>query len=275
MYEMITKLKDAKRIVVKVGTSTLTHETGLVNLRRFEELVNVLSDLQNSGREIVLVSSGAMAVGRGKLGITEKPAELSANQATAAIGQGELMHLYDTMFSRHHHTVAQILLTRDVVDEPERLKLVKNTFQQLLEWNCIPIVNENDTVSVEEIQFGDNDSLSAIVANIVQADALIILTDIDGLYDCDPRENENAKLISCVPEITKEILECASGAGSTRGTGGMITKVSAAQVATAGGIDVCIMNGSSPTLLYDALEGSPIGTYFAAEGDCYVDESTH
>lgn len=255
-------MQNAKRIIVKVGTSTLTHSTGLVNLRRFESLVRVLSDIKNSGKEIVLVSSGAMAVGRGKLDIKEKPADMPTKQATAAVGQGELMHLYDTLFTNRHHTVAQILLTKDVVDDTERLDNVTNTFNRLLELDCIPIVNENDTVSTEEIEFGDNDNLSAVVADLCGADSLIILTDIDGLYDCDPRTNESAKLIPLVGEITEEIESCASGAGTSRGTGGMATKIQAAKIATAAGVHVYIMNGSNPEDLYRLMDGEQIGTHF-------------
>lgn len=254
--------KNAKRIVVKVGTSTLTHNTGLVNFRRFESLVKVLSDLINSGREVVLVSSGAMAVGRGKLNIKTKPKDMPTNQATAAVGQGELMHLYDTLFSQYHHNVAQVLLTKDVIDEPHRLELVTNTFNRLLELGCIPIVNENDTVSVEEIEFGDNDNLSAVVSNIIKADMLVILTDIDGLYDCDPRQNENAKLITSVPIVNDEILATAGGAGSSRGTGGMATKLQAAKIATAKGAHVFIINGSNPENLYRIIDGEKCGTHF-------------
>lgn len=254
--------QEAKRIVVKVGTSSLTHETGLVNIRRIEALVKVLADLKNAGKEIVLVSSGAMAIGRGKLGMREKPDDMPTKQATAAIGQGELMHLYDTMFSQYYHVVAQVLLTKDIIDDPKRCSLVQDTFCRLLELGCLPIVNENDTVSVEEIEFGDNDTLSALVAKICHADALVILSDIDGLYDCDPREHADAKLISVVPEITKEIKDFAEGAGSARGTGGMITKIEAAEIVTQHGIPMAIINGDDPTHLYDLLDGYAIGTRF-------------
>lgn len=257
-------ISQAKRLVIKVGTSTLTHETGHVNIRRFESFVKVLADLKNSGKEIILVSSGAMAVGRSKLGMLERPSDMPTKQATAAIGQGELMHLYDTEFSRYHHIAAQILLTKDVVDERLRREHVVNTFRRLLDLNCIPIVNENDTVSVEEIEFGDNDSLSATVAILCQADVLIILSDIDGLFDADPHHCPNAKRIPFVQTISQELLQMASGSGSNRGTGGMITKLHAAQKACEQGIPTVVMNGGEPENLYRLMENQSIGTYFHA-----------
>lgn len=214
----------ARRVVVKVGSSTLTHESGLLNIRRVEQLVKVLADIENSGRQVVLVSSGAMAVGVGKLGLHEKPADMPGKQAVAAIGQCELMYIYDKHFSEYNHVTSQVLLTRDVVDDPMRKRNVQNTFERLLGLGTIPIVNENDTVCTEEIEhaatFGDNDTLSATVAELAGADLLVILSDIDGLYDGDPRENPGAKLLHEVDEITPEIEACAAGAGSARGTGG-------------------------------------------------------
>lgn len=254
----------ARRVVVKVGSSTLTHESGLLNIRRVEQLVKVLADIKNSGRQVVLVSSGAQAVGVGKLGLHEKPADMPGKQAVAAIGQCELMYIYDKQFSEFNHVTSQILLTRDVVDDAARKRNAENTIRRLLELGTVPIVNENDSVSTEEIEFGDNDTLSAMVAVLAGADLLVILSDIDGLYDGNPRENPGAKLLHEVVEITPEIEACAAGAGSARGTGGMITKIHAAQLATAAGIDMVIMNGAQPKKLYDLFENAEIGTYFPA-----------
>ncbi|WP_308754437.1 glutamate 5-kinase [uncultured Anaerotruncus sp.] len=252
----------ASRVVVKVGSSTLTHESGLLNIRRVEQLVKVLADIKNSGRQVVLVSSGAQAVGVGKLGLHEKPADMPGKQAVAAIGQCELMYIYDKQFSEFNHVTSQILLTRDVVDDAARKRNAENTIRRLLELGTVPIVNENDSVSTEEIEFGDNDTLSAMVAVLAGADLLVILSDIDGLYDGNPRENPGAKLLHEVVEITPEIEACAAGAGSARGTGGMITKIHAAQLATAAGVDMVIMNGAQPKKLYDLFENAEIGTYF-------------
>lgn len=258
-------LNKAKRIVIKVGSSTLTHESGLLNIRRVEELVKVLADIQNSGRQIILVSSGAMAVGVGKLGLSGKPKDMPGKQAVAAVGQCELMYTYDKLFSEYHYVTSQILLTRDVVDEPTRKQNVCNAFTKLMEMGTIPIVNENDSVSTEEIEFGDNDTLSAIVSVLTDADLLIVLSDIDGLYEDDPHKNPDARLISEVKKITPEIEAAASGAGSNRGTGGMITKIHAAQLAAKYGVDMVIMNGANPRKLYSLLENEAIGTYFYAD----------
>lgn len=254
----------SRRVVVKVGSSTLTHESGLLNIRRVEQLVKVLADIKNSGRQIVLVSSGAQAVGVGKLGLHEKPADMPGKQAVAAIGQCELMYIYDKHFSEFNHVTSQILLTRDVVDDEARKRNAENTIRRLLEMGTVPIVNENDSVSTEEIEFGDNDTLSAMVAVLAGADLLVILSDIDGLYDCNPRTNPDAKLLHEVGQITPEIEAYAAGAGSARGTGGMITKIHAAQLATAEGVDMVIMNGAQPKKLYDLFENADIGTYFPA-----------
>lgn len=258
---MIEKVSDACRIVVKVGTSTLAHKTGLMNIQRVEKLVKVLSDLQNSGREIILVSSGAIGVGVGKMGLKQRPTDTPAKQACAAIGQCELMYCYDKYFSEYNHTVAQVLMTRDIVDSPERKENVMNTFRNLLEMGVIPVVNENDTVAVEEIEFGDNDTLSAIVGSLTGADLLIILTDIDGVYDQNPRENPEAKLLPRIPAITDEIRSLAGGNGTGLGTGGMVTKISAAQIGLEAGFPTVIMNGSRPEMLYDLLDGKEVGTY--------------
>lgn len=256
---------DRKRIVVKVGTSTLTYENGKINLRRMEQLCKVLCDLQNSGREIILVSSGAIGVGVGKLGLPERPTETRKKQALAAVGQCELMFMYDKIFGEYNNTVAQVLLTRRVIEDDHLRVNATNTFETLIEMGIIPIVNENDTVTVDELEganFGDNDMLSSIVASVINADMLVILTDIDGLYDSNPKENPNAALLNHVPKITDEIRRMAGGAGSSRGTGGMATKITAAEFATSSGIECCVMNGNKPEKLYDLLDGKEVGTLF-------------
>lgn len=258
-------ISDVKRVVIKVGSSTLTHESGMLNIRRVERLVKVLADIKNSGKQVVLVSSGAMAVGVGRLGLTKKPSDMPGKQAVAAVGQCELMYLYDKLFSKYNHVTSQILLTRDVVDDAVRKQNVQNTFCRLLDMGTVPIVNENDSVSTEEIEFGDNDTLSAIVSVISGAELLVILSDIDGLYDDNPRTNPTANLISRVDDITPEIEAFAAGAGSARGTGGMITKIHAAQLAAKHGVDMVIMNGSDPYKIYDLFEGVQVGTYFPAK----------
>lgn len=258
-------MKDCKRIVIKVGTNTLTHPTGLLNLRLAEKLVKILSDIKNSGKEIVLVSSGAIGVGAGKLNLKKRPTELSEKQACAAIGQCELMYFYDKLFSAYHHTVAQVLLTRDAVEVESRYRYIKNTFETLLAMGTVPIVNENDTVAVDEIVFGDNDTLSAIVAKTIDADLLIILSDIDGLYDDNPKVNPNAKRIPVVHAITPEIEAAANGKGSEFSTGGMATKLHAAKIAMEAGCDMMIANGADPKVLYDIFDGREIGTLFTAE----------
>lgn len=260
-------LKDSKRIVVKVGTSTLTYENGSVNLMRIEKLSRVISDICNMGKEVVLVSSGAIGVG--KLRLEKKPETIREKQAVAAVGQCALMHIYNKFFGEYSHVVAQVLLTRDVLENERMKNNVCNTFDTLLEKGIIPIVNENDAISIDEIQnilnFGDNDNLSAIVSTLVNADTLIILSDIDGFYDSDPRTNEDSKMLKEVYEITPEIEECAGGAGSNRGTGGMVTKLSAAKVATSNGIDMILANGENPEILIDILNGEDIGTMFVAK----------
>ncbi|MDR2908899.1 MAG: glutamate 5-kinase [Oscillospiraceae bacterium] len=259
----------AGRIVIKVGTSTLTYESGHINIRRFEKLVKVLSDLANSGREIILVSSGAMGVGMGKLGIKARPLETPARQAIAAVGQLELMHQYDQAFLRFNRNTAQVLLTRDVVERPALRENATNTLCELLSLGVVPIVNENDTVATDELEgenFGDNDTLSAIVATLVEADILILLSDIDGLYTQNPHDNPDAKLIPLVESVDGFIEQMASGSHSNRGTGGMATKIHAAKTAAAAGIDMAIINGSDPALLYDLLEGKQVGTIFIGSG---------
>lgn len=256
--------ENARRVVVKVGTSTLTYATGGMNLRKIEELVKVLSGLKNSGRQVVLVSSGAISAGMGSLGFQQRPADIASKQAAASVGQCALMYLYDKFFSEYGHIVSQVLLTTDAVEQEERRQNVHNTFERLLELGVVPIVNENDTVAVDEIKFGDNDNLSAIVAKLVGADALVIISDIDGLYTGNPREDPDATLIPVVTEITDQLMAVAGGTGSSRGTGGMVTKLLAAKTATDAGVDMVILNGKAPARLYDLFEGKPVGTHFVA-----------
>ncbi len=261
-------LNKAKRIVVKVGTSTLTYENGRINFTRIDKLVRVLSDLANQEKEVVLVTSGAIGVGVSKLKLQSKPKTVREKQAVAAVGQLELMHIYDKFFSEYGHVVGQILLTRDIVENHEGREHVINTFETLIEKGIIPIVNENDSVAVDEIEsgvnrvFGDNDTLSAMVGELVNADLLIILSDIDGFYDCDPRKNNCSKLISVIKEITPEIEQCAGGVGSARGTGGMVTKLTAAKIATCAGIDMVIANGGDPNVILQIIDGEDIGSVF-------------
>jgi len=261
-------LKQAKRIVVKVGTSTITYENGKLNLTRMDKLARVLSDLLNQDKEVVLVTSGAIGVGVGKLKMKQKPSTVREKQAAAAVGQCELMHIYSKLFSEYSHTVGQILLTRDVVEEEHTRQNVINTFETLIENGVVPIVNENDSVSIDEIEygekrvFGDNDTLSAIVAILVKADLLIILSDIDGFYDGDPHKDSGAHKISIVRDITPEIEQCAGGAGTRRGTGGMITKLAAAKLANGHGIDMVLANGDEPENILAIIEGKETGTLF-------------
>lgn len=250
------------RIVIKVGTSTLAHSTGNLNIRRVEQLCKVLSDLKNAGHEIVLVSSGAIGMGIGKLGLRERPADMPTKQAAAAVGQCELMYTYDKLFSEYHHTVGQILLTGSDIQDPQRQKNFHNTLFRLLELGALPIINENDTVATEEIVIGDNDTLAAVVAQSVSADLLILLSDIEGLYTADPKTDPAATLIHTVPEITEDILRLAGASGSSLGTGGMATKLRAAQTVTAVGIDMVIANGAKPEILYRIADGEAIGTRF-------------
>ena len=252
------------RIVIKVGTSTLTYGTGRLNIRRTEELCKVLSDLKNSGHEVILVSSGALAMGVGKLSLKEKPKDIPTKQAVAAVGQCELMYFYDKLFEEYHHTVAQILLTNDDFLHQDRHQNFTNTMTRLLELGVLPIINENDTISTSEISVGDNNTLSALVAKSVGADLLVLLSDIDGLYTADPRQDKNAKLVSVVKEINDDIEKSAGGIGSSLGTGGMKTKISAGKICTGAGADMVIMNGSEPTKLFDLLEGKEVGTRFLA-----------
>lgn len=252
---------EKKRIVVKVGTSTLTHKTGKTNIARISDLVNVLADLHNMGHEIILVSSGDIAIGTSRLGLKRKPDTIMGKQAAAAVGQGELMFLYDKFFGEYDVVVSQLLFTYDALENPDNKEHLTNTFNQLLEYGSIPVVNENDSVSIEELLNGDNDCLSATVAELIGADMLILLTDTDGLYDGNPSENPEARLIDIVEEITEEIEAFAGGAGK-RGTGGFMTKVKAAKIATSAGIPVVVMNGADPKKIYDVLNGENVGTKF-------------
>lgn len=255
-------ISTATRIVLKVGTSTLTFDNGKPNFSKIEGLIRLLSSLKNSGKEIVLVTSGAVSVGVSRMGLTERPRDIKGKQAAAAVGQCELMAIYAKFFGEYHQVVAQVLLTRDVVENDERKENVVNTFHKLLEMGVIPIVNENDTVSIEELVFGDNDKLSAIVATLIDADALIIITDIDGLYDKNPKEYLDATLIPYVTEITPEMLNAAGGSGTSRGTGGMITKLEAAMIATENGIETAIISGENIENINSLLNGKTVGTIF-------------
>lgn len=262
---MRQKLQDAKRIVIKIGTSSLTHENGKVNLQRMENIARVLTDLQNQGKEIVLVTSGAVGAGMQRLGLNSKPQELEMKQATAAVGQSVLMQMYQKFFGEYNQTVAQILLTKDVVNDSIKNVNAKNTFCTLIKLGVIPIVNENDSISTAEIEgfrFGDNDTLSATVAALIEADLLIMLTDRDGLYTANPAEDPNAKLIKVVEGIDDEIT-CSAGDTSTKqGTGGMATKIMAAEITTCAGIDTVIANGNDMHNIYSVVQGEDIGTWF-------------
>ena len=256
------------RIVVKVGTSTLAHPTGRLNIQRMEKLCKVLSDLKNMGHEIILVSSGAIAMGFGKLNLSERPKDVPTKQASAAVGQCELMYIYDKLFTEYNHTVAQLLITApDIEEGGVRKQNFHNTLARLLELGALPVINENDTISTEEVGIGDNDTLSAIVAVTIQADLLILLSDIDGLFDGDPRKNPDAKLIDTVEKIDEHIISLGGGSGSNLGTGGMATKLRAAQMATAAGCEMVIANGQSPEVLYDVAAGKRVGTRFLAKRD--------
>ncbi len=267
MEHIYDDIKKAKRIVIKVGTSTLTYDTGKMNIKRIDLLSRVISDLHNQGKEVILVSSGAIGIAVGKLGLLEKPKEIAKKQAIAAVGQCELMYLYDKMFSEYNNTVAQILLTKDDIVIPKRKKNIQNTFHTLLDMGIIPIVNENDTISADEIVIGDNDILSAVVAELVDADLLVLFSDIDGLYDHDPHTFRDAKLIPMVFDVSS-VRPIAGGAGTKRGTGGMVTKLNAADVATEANIHMIITNGNDVFKLYDILEGKPTGTLFVSKKFC-------
>lgn len=254
------------KMVVKVGTSTLAHSTGRLNIRRIEALCKTLSDLKNAGNEIILVSSGAIGMGAGKLGLSERPRDIPGKQAAASVGQCELMYTYDKLFSEYNHNVAQILITAADIENPERKENFHNTIERLLGLSVLPIINENDTVATDEIAIGDNDTLSAVVSASIKAELLVLLTDIDGLYDKNPKEDSSARLIEEVSEITDEIRALARPSASALGTGGMITKISAAEIATAAGCNMVIANGKNPEILYDITEGKRVGTFFEGRG---------
>ena len=262
---MRKKLQDAKRIVIKIGTSSLTHESGKVNLQQMENIARVLTDLQNKGKEIILVTSGAVGAGMVRLGLRSKPQELEMKQATAAVGQTVLMQMYQKFFGEYNQTVAQILLTKDIVNDSIKNVNAKNTFCTLIDLGVIPIVNENDSISTAEIEgfrFGDNDTLSATVAVLVEADLLIMLTDIDGLYTANPADDPAAKLIHVVEGIDDTITCSAGDTSTTQGTGGMATKILAAEITTCAGIDTVIANGCDMHNIYTVIEGEDIGTWF-------------
>ena len=252
------------RLVIKIGTSTLAHGTGHLNIRRVEELCKIISDIKNAGNEVIVVSSGAIGMGVGKLGLLSRPNDIPTKQAAAAVGQCELMYTYDKLFSEYNHTVAQLLITGDDIKNEGRHQNFSNTLNRLLEMGAIPIINENDTVATEEIVIGDNDTLAAIVAESVQADLLILLSDIRGLYTADPHKDETAELIHHVREVSDELYALA-GAGGKQGTGGMVTKLDAARICLACGCDMIITNGSEPTRLYDIMDGKDVGTRFIAK----------
>ena len=253
------------RIVIKIGTSTLAYETGLLNIRRVEDLCRVISDLKNAGHEIILISSGAIGMGVGKLGLKDRPVDIPGKQAAAAVGQCELMYTYDKLFGEYNHTVAQILLTKEDIEHKQRCENFRNTLFRLLELGALPIMNENDTVATDEIVIGDNDTLAAIVAANLEADLLILLSDIDGLYTCDPHKHPDASLLPVVEQLTPEILSLGEGKGSSLGTGGMKTKLHAAEIAMDAGIDMVIANGSRPEVLYRITQGDAIGTRFVGK----------
>lgn len=260
--DYLSKIKNAQRIVVKVGTSTLTHHTGKLNINRMEQLVRQLVDLQNQNKEVVLVTSGAVGAGMGRIGVSERPTSIVERQALAAIGQGLLMQVYEKLFSEYGQIVAQVLLTRSDVSDRKRYLNARNTILTLMKYRVIPIINENDTVATEELKIGENDALSAMVTGLIDGDLLILLSDIDGLYTEDPKKNSQATLIPCVTEINQEIREMAGGAGSAFGTGGMITKIAAAQMANSAGASMVLMNGSRPAEIQNIFAGNPVGTVF-------------
>ena len=253
------------RIVIKIGTSTLAHPTGHLNIRRVEELCKIISDIKNSGHEVIVVSSGAIGMGVGKLGLRSRPTDIPTKQAAAAVGQCELMYTYDKLFSEYNHTVAQLLITGDDVKCDKRHENFSNTLNRLLELGALPIINENDTVSTDEIVIGDNDTLAAIVAVNTGAELLVLLSDLEGLYTADPHKDRTAVLIPTVADLTPEIRALGEGAGSALGTGGMATKLRAAGLCTERGCDMVIASGEDPEILYDILDGKQVGTRFLAK----------
>lgn len=264
MNERTEYIKNVKRIVVKVGTSTLAYSNGLLNFSHIESLVRQLADLHNRGYELILVSSGAIGAGMGKLGIKTRPKTIPEKQATAAVGQGILLHMYEKFFSEYGQTIAQILLTKEDADDKKRFINARNTFNNLLKKGVIPIVNENDAVAVDELKFGGNDNLSAVVSVITNSDLLVLLSDIDGLFNKDPRIDSSAEIISFIDNITDEIIKCAGGTGTALGTGGMISKIEAAQKAMKYGTSMIIANGAAPKILDKIMSGENVGTFFNA-----------
>jgi glutamate 5-kinase len=258
-------LKNKHRIVIKIGTSSLSYPNGRMNFHSIEKLAYVLSAIRRRGVQVILVTSGAIGVGAGRLGLTHRPKELAKKQALAAVGQAELIKIYQKFFEEYNQIVAQVLLTKDVVTIPSRNQNAKRTLIKLLDMDIIPIINENDTIATYEIEFGDNDTLSALVASLVDADLLVMLSDIDGLYSADPRKEIKAKIIHSVLEITPELEQLASGAGSSFSTGGMVTKISAAKICLKDNIDCLITSGSDPAIIFDILEGKEVGTHFIAK----------
>lgn len=258
------QLKNKQRIVIKIGSSSLLHESGRVDFRRLEKLVRIVCDLKNQDKDVILVSSGAIAVGFQALGLKTRPKTLSLKQACAAIGQAQLMMMYQKLFMEYNHNAAQVLLTFDAITDEERRRNAENTLNELLQQDVIPVVNENDTVATEEIEFGDNDTLSAIVAHLVKADLLILLTDIDGFYTDDPHKNKDAVKLSVVSEITDTLKNMAKGAVTNYGTGGMATKIAAARIATDSGSDMAILDASNLNLIYSLMDGDDVGTLFLA-----------
>lgn len=259
-------MKKWKRIAIKVGTSTICYPSGRLNIRTVEKLVRVLSDLANASNEIILISSGAISMGVGKLNLDKKPDDIVGKQACAAVGQCELMYTYDKLFSEYNHNVAQVLLTGEDLDSAERKASFQNTMFKLLKYHAIPILNENDTMSTTEItSIGDNDTLAALVAKYTECDLLVLLSDIDGLYTSDPHTNNDARLITHVTSIDQAIRDHASDTNSSQGTGGMITKLNAAQLCMESGIDMIIANGEDPSILYDIMDNKPVGTLFEGE----------
>ena len=253
------------RIVVKIGTSTLAHPTGHLNSRRVEELCKTMSDIKNAGHEVILVSSGAIGMGVGKLGLRQRPQDIPTKQAAAAVGQCELMYTYDKLFSEYHHTVAQLLITNDNMVNETRHTNFTNTLNRLLELGALPVINENDTVATDEIVIGDNDTLAAKVAESVNADLLILLSDIDGLYTADPHKDPTAILLHKVTKINEHIMNLAGVSSTTQGTGGMVTKLRAAEICLSCGCDMVIANGNNPANLYDIIDGKDVGTRFTEE----------
>lgn len=253
------------RIVIKIGTSTLTYLNGNLNVHMFENLCKVIADIKNAGNEVIIVSSGAIALGRSKLGLKERSADIPAKQAAAAVGQSELMCFYDRVFSQYHHTVAQALITAEDFESDARRENFGNTMRRLLDFGVLPVINENDTVATAEISVGDNDTLSALVAVNLNADLLVLLSDIDGLYSADPHIDKTARLIPVVKEITPEIENLAGGSVSGVGTGGMATKIHAAKLCTGAGCDMVIANGALPEVLYEIIAGKPAGTRFTGK----------